>query len=55
MSSMSHTSGTYTINCSFTLKSKESSSYVNVGGVGGRNYTLRLVNPLAKLFLESKS
>jgi hypothetical protein len=55
MSSMSHTSGTYTISGSSTLEFEESSLDANVGGMGGRNYTLRLVNRLANLFLKSKS
>jgi hypothetical protein len=39
MSSMSHTSGTNTINGSFVLEYKESPLGDNVGGVGGRNCT----------------
>jgi hypothetical protein len=55
MSSMSHTSGTDTIGGSFVSKYEESPLGDNVGGVGGRNRTPRLVNPLANLFPKSKS
>jgi hypothetical protein len=55
MSYMSHTIGINTTGGSYTSKFEEFSSYVNVGGVGGYNHTLHLVNPPTNMSLESKS
>jgi GMP synthase PP-ATPase subunit len=54
MSSMSHTSDTDIANGNYASKFKEFPSCDNVGGLGGQNHTLRLVNPLTNLFPDSK-
>jgi hypothetical protein len=55
MSFMSHTSGTDIHTGNFVSKFEEFPLGDNVGGVGGWNHTLDLVNPLANLSLKSKS
>jgi hypothetical protein len=55
MSSMSHTNDTDTTNGNSASKFEESPSGDNVAGVGGRNHTVCLVNPLTNLFPKSKS
>jgi hypothetical protein len=52
---MSNTSGTNITGDSFASKYEESPSSDNVGGEGGQNHTLHLVNPLASLPPKSKS
>jgi hypothetical protein len=52
---MSHTSGIDITIGNFASKFEDFPLGDNVGGVGGRNYTPDLINPLANLSLESKS
>jgi len=55
MSSMSHTSDTDTTDGNYASKFQESPSSDNVGGVGGRNHIVCLVNLLTNLSPKSKS
>jgi hypothetical protein len=52
MSSIYHTSGVDTTDGGFVSKFEESPSCDNVGGVGGKNHTPRLINPLTKPISE---